>query len=175
LDSFEINKKQFLAGVLCLLAGVMEYLLARPVGSTYFLYDFKAVQSVLPRAPGLYGQFGGFAPEFFHPLAFSLISMALVSSRKARIVICISWFAINFMFELGQRCGAELAEYLPKWFDTLPVFGTLRIFFLNGRFDVYDLVAICLGSLTALLVGEMLAKKGGSNAEEHPKQRAFET
>jgi hypothetical protein len=45
LESSSINKKQLLLGCLFLLAGTLEYLVSRPMGSTYFLAEFDAIQS----------------------------------------------------------------------------------------------------------------------------------
>jgi hypothetical protein len=54
-----------------------------------------------------------------------------------------------------------LAQYLPKWFQGIPILENFGNYLVNGRFDIYDLLAIGLGSLTAFLLGELLAKKGG--------------
>lgn len=174
MDSFRINKKQLLLGVSFLLAGTVEYLVSRPVGSTYFLSKFRTIQSFLHHIPNLYGKLGIFAPEFFHPLALSLISMALVSSRKSRIIICLLWFSVDSVFEFGQRYGTELAQYLPTWFQKIPILENLRNYLVNGRFDVYDLMAIGLGSLAAFFIGELLSKKGESNEKEYSNQENFE-
>lgn len=163
MESSRINKTQLLLGCLFLLAGTIEYLVSRPIGSVYFLRKFPAVQSFFQQMPNLYGKLGVFAPEFFHALAFCLISMAFFSSKKSRIAICLSWFSVDSIFELGQRYGIQLVEYLPKWFETVPMLENLRNYLVNGRFDIYDLVAIGLGSLTAFFIGELLSKKGGSD------------
>lgn len=167
MESFRINKKQLIIGILFLLAGTMEYLVARPIGSTYFLYKFKVIQSFFHHMPNLYGKVGIFAPEFFHPLALSLISMALFSTRKARMVICIAWFTVDSMFELGQKYGTQLLEWSPKWFETVPILENLENFLVNGRFDIYDLMAISLGSLSAFFIGELTSKKGRINEKKH--------
>jgi hypothetical protein len=93
--------------------------------------------------------------------------MAFVSRRKSRIVICVAWFIINCTFELGQNFGSVIVQQLPKWFNTVPIFDSLRLFVVHGRFDIYDLLAISLGSLTAFLVGELLSMKGENNEKEY--------
>ena len=163
MESFRINKKQLLLGILFLLAGTMVYLVDRPIGSTYFLYKYRSIQIFFHQMPTLYGKLGMFAPEFFHPLAFSLISMSLISSRKSKVMICFIWFSIDSIFELGQKFGIELAENLPKWCVTVPTIKGFIDFFVYGTFDFYDLVAIGLGSLTAFLILELESKKGENN------------
>lgn len=166
MESSRINKKQVLLGCLFLLAGTIEYLVSRPIGSTYFLTKLEPIQSFFHHVPNLYGKLGLFAPEFFHALAFCLISMAFFSTRKSRITICIVWFSVDSIFELGQKYGTQLVGYLPKWFETVPMLENLRNYLVNGRFDIYDLVAIGLGSLTAFFIGELLSKKGGGHEKE---------
>ena len=89
MESFTVNKKQLLLGASFLLAGTMEYLVARPIEPLYLLHKFKAIPLFFHQMPSLYGKLGIFAPEFFHPLALSLISMALFSGRKSRTIICL--------------------------------------------------------------------------------------
>ena len=173
LESLSINKKQLLLGCLFLLAGTIEYLVSRPIGSTYFLRNFPAIQSFFHHMPNLYGKLGVFAPEFFHAAAFCLISMAFFSGRKSRITICLFWFSIDSVFELGQRYGVQLAEHIPQWFEKAPILENLRNYLVNGRFDIYDLMAIGLGSLTAFFIGELLSKKGGSHEKEFSEQKSL--
>jgi hypothetical protein len=173
LESSRINKKQVLLGCLFLLAGTIEYLVSRPIGSTYFLTKLEPIQSFFHHVPNLYGKLGLFAPEFFHALAFCLISMAFFSTRKSRITICLVWFSIDSAFELGQKYGTQFVEYVPQWFGKAPILENLRNYLVNGRFDIYDLVAIGLGSLTAFFIGELLSKKGGSDEKEHLQEKGF--
>ena len=173
MESTKINKTQLVLGCLFLLAGTIEYLASRPIGSTYFLTKFNAIQSFFHHMPNVYGKLGVFAPEFFHALALCLISMAFFSSRKSRITICLAWFSIDSVFELGQRYGAQLVEYLPKWVEKVPVLENLSNYLVNGKFDLYDLLAIGVGSLTAFFIGELMSKKGGSNETEYSKGENF--
>jgi hypothetical protein len=170
VESFKINRKQLLVGILCLSLGTIEYLVSRPIGSAYFLNKFKALQSILHHFPNLYGKLGMFAPEFFHPLAFSLICMAFVSSRKSRMMICFAWFGVDSVFESSQKYGPQLVEYLPKWFGKVPILENLGNYLVNGRFDINDLIAIGLGSLTAFFIGELLSKRGEGNGKGYSEQ-----
>lgn len=170
-----INRKQAFLGLIFLLAGTLEYLVNRPIGLTHLLYKYEPIHSILDRIPDLYGNLGMFAPAFFHPLAFSLMSMALFSSRKARITICSVWFIVNSLFELGQRYGTQLARIIPEWFEKVPVLDNLGRFFLHGRFDVCDLIAIGLGSMSALLIGELTIKKEVIHEKEYLSQEKFKS
>lgn len=151
----------------------MEYLVSRPIGSTYFLNKFKSIQSILHHFPNLYGKLGMFAPEFFHPLAMSLMSMAFFSSRKSKIIVCLAWLGVDSIFELSQRYAIHLIKYLPKWFETVPILENLDNYLFNGRFDIYDLVAIGLGSSTAFFIGEPLSKKGGIDERGYSEPKSF--
>jgi hypothetical protein len=172
---FRTNKKQVLLGVIFLLAGTLEYLIDRPIGSTYFLYQFKTIHSFFRNIPDLYGSLGMCAPSFFHVLAFSLISMSLFSSRKARISVCLAWFCLEFLFELGQKYGSQFAPYLPEWLEKAAIAENLKNFLINGTFDIYDLMAIGLGALTAFLIGELLSRKGENNERAHAKKMESKT
>ena len=174
LESTKINKTQLVLGCLFLLAGTIEYLVSRPIGSAYFLAKFPALQSFFHQAPNVYGKLGVVAPEFFHALGFCLISMAFFSTRKAKISICILWFSIDSVFELAQKYGTHLAGYIPKWFESVPILENLRDYLVNGTFDSYDLLAIGLGSLTAFLIGQLLHKEGGSDGREYSGKKYIE-
>jgi hypothetical protein len=173
MDEFKINNKQLFLGFLFLLAGTMVYLVDRPIGSTYVLHNFTSVHTFFHRLPNLYGKLGLFAPEFFHPLALSLISMSLVSNRKSKKMVCCVWLVIDSIFELGQIIGVESIELLPKWFMSFPVSKDFMDFFVYGTFDIYDLVAVGLGSFTAYIVLELDAKKGGSNEQKYSGEESF--
>jgi len=163
VEAFKINKKQLLLGILFLLLGTMVYLVDRPIGSTHFLYKYRSIQTFFHQVPPLYGKIGMFAPEFFHPLALSLISMSLISSKKSKMMTCFVWFSIDSVFELGQKFGVELVEYLPKWFVTLPIIKDFIDFFVHGTFDPYDLMAIGFGSSVAFFILILGSRKGGNN------------
>ena len=170
LEYFVINKRQFLLGVLFLVAGTLEYLISRPTGSTYFLQPFSSILSYFHDLPNLYREFGFFAPDFFHPLAFSLMSMAFLSNKRgSRVFICFAWFSIDAVLELGQKYGAQLLDYLPQWLERLTITENLRNYLIYGTFDNFDLLAITLGSITAFVIGESI-NKGGKNAKQNWEQ-----
>ena len=167
MEAFKINGNQLLLGILFLSAGTMVYLVDRPIGSTYFLVKYRSIHIFFHQMPVLYGKLGMYAPEFFHPLALSLISMSLISSRRSKMMVCFVWFIINSIFELGQNFGVALVVYLPKWFVTLPIIRDFIDFFVHGTFDPYDLLAIGLGSSAAFFVSRLRSRKGGNNEYEY--------
>jgi hypothetical protein len=155
-----VNRRQLLAGLIFLCLGVIEYLAGRPAGSAYFLEKLSAFLPSFSVIHHPFGKLGGFAPDFCHPLGFSLISMAFFSGRSSRINLCLLWFAIDSVFEIAQKFGKVLAEYVPGWFNHIPVLDNLASYLRKGTFDVYDLIAIVLGSAMAFVTGELLAGKG---------------
>lgn len=64
-------------------------------------------------------------------------------------------------------------EYIPQWFEKVPILENLRNYLVNGRFDIYDLVAIGLGSLTAFFVGELVSKKGEGYENTYSEQESL--
>lgn len=168
-----LNKKQVCFGLLFLLAGALEYLFARPVGSVYFLTNLQAIHSLLQSMPDIYGKYGLFAPVFFHTIAFSLISMSIFSTRRARIVVCMFWFCIECFFEISQKYGFHIVTFIPESIKSISSFKIMENFFIKGRFDIYDLIAIGFGSIIALISGELLSRKGGIYERKDSKQRKF--
>jgi hypothetical protein len=169
----KINILQLMLGAFFLLAGASVYLVSRPIGSTCFLDKFHSIQSFFHYLPDIYGKAGMFAPEFFHALAITLLSLAFVSSRKSRVMICFGWFSINFLFEFGQRYGRQFGEYISEWNKAVPAIKNFSDFFVNGTFDVWDLISIFLGSVTAFCIGELTSKKGEINEKQTGRPQKF--
>ena len=156
MKSLKINKLQFILGFIFLLAGTLEYLFSRPPGSAYFLNPFHSIVLSLHDKINPFGGLGFLAPDFFHPLAFALMCMALLPDTvKNRAFICLAWFTINASLELAQKFGSTLAEYLPQWIEKIPVLENLADYLSRGRFDKYDVLAITGGILTAFLIGQL--------------------
>lgn len=165
MKSLRINKLQFALGFLFLLAGTLEYIFSRPPGSAYFLMPFHSIVVSLHDKFNPFGALGNVAPDFFHPLAFALMCMALLPDTfKHRMAICLAWFGINVAFELTQKYGSTLVAYLPKWIEKTPVFETLPNYLNYGTFDNCDLLAIAAGSLAAFFAGHLT--KGGKNDDK---------
>ena len=109
----------------------------------------------------MYGLLGAFTPDFFHPLAFSLLGMAFVSTPWNKARICIAWFVIDSLFELGQMATPSSLESLREQLAAIPAINGVIDYFAFGTFDLIDLVAIGSGSLTAIL----LAASGSRHRE----------
>ncbi|MFH1479283.1 MAG: hypothetical protein ABIG92_05880 [Candidatus Omnitrophota bacterium] len=129
-------------GVTGLILGLFEYLFNRPIGSSYLLsfpyaVIFKKYISVLPCFCGVLGQW---LPDFFHAFSFTAISIALFSrSRRSALFFCLLWLIIDCSFELAQIKGFKIGS-----------------FGVNGTFDIFDILAVFLGILSAFFLSNIL-------------------
>lgn len=123
--------------------------LALAAGTLVYLTDRVGARSLLlPTVAALadrqwFGVLGGWLPSFFHPFVFSLLTAAVLPPTSApRYLVCVGWGLVNLMFEVGQhpRLSGPLAAVLPT---------DIGNYFVRGTFDIGDLMAIGLGSLTA--------------------------
>lgn len=143
------------AGLLCLAAGTLEYLTGRG-GAAFFLEPFPALREAFRGLPSPFGAWGAVAPDFLHALGFALIAVACApGGRRARLVVCGAWLAIEAGLEAGQAGGAHLAARLPGWIAGLPLLGRLGDYLTRGVFDPADLAAIVLGCAAAFTAGEL--------------------
>ncbi|UCG63381.1 MAG: hypothetical protein JSW12_11855, partial [Deltaproteobacteria bacterium] len=129
----------------------------------------------------VFGIFGGVVPEFVHPLAFALITMVLFpeTSRRIRLMICFFWLTVDLLFEVGQYFGQQISQFLPMILPDTRVSGLLIDYFLRGTYDHLDVVAICLGVVSAFIIGELITREGGTKNEkrtfEQGKAKRLET
>ena len=160
-----INLKQISLGLVFLLIGSAEYILNRPVCSTY-MGDLLGVFRSSNFGINVYGFCGGVFPEFVHPFSFALITMAIFprSKRRVRRIICLYWLLVELVFEIGQAFGNELGRYIPDFFNQIYILENTKGYFTNGTYDHLDILAIFLGISTAFIAGELTSKEGG---EEH--------
>jgi len=154
-----INLKQLITGIAVFLFGSLEYLLTRPVDSTCMekiVGWFRGSSSSV----GIYGDMGGFMPEFAHPFSFALITMALFpgSGRKTRGLICFFWLFIELFFEAGQRFGNEIVSYIPSFCERIYILDNLKSYFVKGVYDPNDVLAIFLGIIAAYMTGELTSR-----------------
>lgn len=139
------------AATLALTIGLLVYLLDRQPQHTYFLSHVFTPD----RAPyALFGVAGNYLPAFLHVYAFVLLTVAIAGSANAQLVrIGAAWFIIATLFEFGQHPALSpfLAAALPAWFAYVPVLDNSASYFLNGTFDVLDILSIALGTVAACL------------------------
>ncbi len=127
------------------------YILDRPPGQVPILSDL----SLYDHTEAVFGSIGHSLPTFAHVLAFCLLTAALLRHAKRHAtVICLGWFCIDVAFELGQtqQVAGWLLQFIPHWFENLPILEQTDGYFAHGTFDVGDLVSIALGAVTAYCV-----------------------
>lgn len=130
----------FVLGLGAAALGVAVYALDRPAGSVAFL------PAGLMFDGGFLGPFAGPLPTFIHAMAFSLMTVALLSpTRRARLAACGIWVAANWLFEAAQH----------------PAFTKMTGIGMPGAFDPLDMVAAPLGAAIAFLFMQGVAALEG--------------
>jgi hypothetical protein len=148
-----INIPQILIGLTVLILGTLIYLTDRPPDQTYFLYKSSLNISLHNTLPNLFGTIGNNLPSFIHVFSFILITAGIISSKKnGYIIVCAGWFLIDLIFELGQAYSSLVLKNIPDWFSDVPFLENSKTYFFQGTFDVIDLAAVLIGSLTGYLV-----------------------
>jgi len=148
-----ISRIQFLIGILLLLVGSMIYVTDRAPEYVYFTRFFGIHVKLFGPDTGILGAFGRRLPALFHVLSFSLITASLVhASKKNYLSICAGWFLINCCFELGQKYKQTAIGITPIFFKHLPFFENTRSYFMNGTFDLLDILAAAIGAGIAYLI-----------------------
>jgi hypothetical protein len=147
------NIRQLLIGSCVLILGILLYYFFRSAEHTYFLkflsINHNRHKILLPA----FVSFGNSLPTFIHVLAFSLMTAAFVARRrKGYAIVCLFWFAIDVLFELGQSFGDMIIPAIPSWFSNFLFLENTGDYFLHGRFDYLDLLSIALGSLAAYII-----------------------
>ena len=155
-----------LISVAALFLGSLVYFTDRPPDHTYFISMIKIDLSLLPIPPNLFGPVGNSLPSFIHVFSLILMTAGLVSYQKrACFIICLFWFLVDCLFELGQGFDILISNMIPDWFSGILFLEKTRGYFLNGTFDFIDLAAIASGAAAAYFVINHL-KKGGKSYEE---------
>ena len=72
--------------------------------------------------------------------------------KKGSLIICISWFSVEFLFEIFQKYNAMPLEIIPNWFKAIPFLENTENYFKQGTFDIADLIAIALGAVVAYVI-----------------------
>ncbi|MFC1844112.1 hypothetical protein ACFLZ5_04920 [Thermodesulfobacteriota bacterium] len=153
LKEGDVNARQLLIGLFVLIIGVLFYYLFRSAEHTYFL-KFLSNNPYCKNflSPG-YILIGNSLPTFIHVVAFTLMTAGIIARQKRGYVIaCLFWFAVDFLFEVGQGLDTIIIQIIPDWFSGFAFLENSKSYFLQGRFDSLDLFSIALGSLTAYII-----------------------
>ena len=149
----EINRLQLFIGINILFLGVIFYYFFRGTEHTYFLKFLGTNQYVREIGSGLIFRITNSLPTFIHVFAFSLMTASLVTRQKrGYAAVCLFWFAVNMIFELGQKFDSWVVQFIPKWFSDIVILGSVKSYFLNGRFDYLDLLSIAFGAFAAYIL-----------------------
>ena len=138
-----------LIAIAALAVGLLVYLFDRRPEHVYFLSHGFALAHALY---SLFGVVGNYLPTFVHVYAFILLTVAVAGSTQARLIgICAAWFVIAALFECAQlpAIAGSIAVALPAWFARVPILDNTAAYFLDGTFDVLDLLSIVLGTAAA--------------------------
>ena len=153
IQNNHINGLQILIGVTGLSLGALVYLIDRPPEATYFIYFSRINISLYNTFPNVFGVIGNSLPDFLHVFSFILITAGLLScQKKCSIIVCISWFPLDFLFELFQKYNAMPLEIIPNWFKGIPFLENTENYFSQGTFDIADLIAIIVGTAIAYFI-----------------------
>ena len=145
------NWSQVAVAVFILVLGTLVYVLDRPADSVPFFSGINMAHVF----PEVFGRIGESLPTFTHVFAFSLLSAAWFGgSRRIGLAACLVWFAVDAAFEIAQQAwiAQQLGEFIPTWFDSLPILNRANAYFISGTFDTGDLISIALGATAAYLV-----------------------
>ena len=149
-----------LIGITVLLLGTSIYLTDRPPDQTYFVYKSFVNISLHNTLPNLFGFIGNSLPSFGHVFCFILLTAGLLQCQKRGcIIVCASWFLIDFIFELGQKFKSLSSTMVPDWFSGIPFLENSKNYFLSGTFDYNDLTAIAIGTILAYFVLSITNKR----------------
>jgi hypothetical protein len=147
---------QAVLALLCLLVGILVYVLDRNPQSTYFLPEAFSYSN---GEGSVFGPLGNQLPDFLHLYAFILLSCALLQPRRPAILgITLVWLLIEVGFELGQHPAASthIANAIPSWFSHIPLLENTAAYFTHGHFDPLDLVAMLLAAIAGYLTVRLM-------------------
>lgn len=148
-SQWNLNQLQIVIGIAALALGVALYIFDRPSSLTYLVPDLF---SQYEGKPVMFGVIGNHLPTFFHAFAFCLLTAGVLGSKiRGAFFICLFWCLIDGTFEIAQHpdIANKIITFIPDWFNNIPVLENTADYFLHGRFDQLDLVAILMGSVMA--------------------------
>jgi len=130
--------------------GTLVYVLDRSSASVPF---FSAV-SLGDTLPPVFGRLGESLPTFSHVFAFSVLTAAWFGGgTRAGLWACVGWFGVDTAFEAGQhpQIAEGLVQFIPDWFEDLPILAQAGSYFVSGTFDGWDLISIAIGAAVAYI------------------------
>ena len=146
------------------MAGLAFYLFFRKEGIPYFQRQLSDLGFRPTIETSLTGQLAGAFPAFIHPFAFSMIGIGFLSNtRKSRVFICLIFFLLNILFEMGQKYKIIFINLIPQWFNSIPILENTKDYFMKGTFAVEDIIGITLGSLSAFALAEIISIRKNYN------------
>lgn len=131
--------------------GAMTYVLERPTDAVPF---FSAI-SLAHLLSSVFGPIGESLPTFAHVFALSVLTTVwLGGDKRAAVSACLNWFAVDTAFEIGQhpQIAEWVAQFIPRWFQRLPILEQADAYFLSGTYDTWDLVSIAVGAAAAYVI-----------------------
>ena len=158
LRSCRTNIPQILVGIGGLSLGALVYLFERSPESYGFGVIVRDYLGFKRPHRLLFGVLADNLPSFTHVFAFSLMTAGLLGPRrKGNLLICLSWFLIDAVFEIGQGLKHISLAIIPEWINVhaLPM-ANLQEYFRCGTFDIRDIAAGLLGALAAFMVAEFM-------------------
>ena len=147
-----------MVGIGGLSLGALIYVFDRPPESYGFGVVVRDYLGFVHSHSLLFGVLADNLPSFIHVFAFSLMTAGLLGSRrKGALLICLLWFLIDTVFEIGQGLKHLSLAIIPEWIKvhTLPM-ANLQEYFRCGTFDILDIAAGLLGALAAFMVAEFM-------------------
>jgi len=158
LRSCKANIPQILVGIGAISLGALVYLFERSPESYGFGVIVRDYLGFLRPHGLLFGPLADNLPSFTHVFAFSLMTAGLLAPRrKVTLLICLLWFLIDTVFEIGQGLKHISSAIIPEWINVqaLPM-TNLQEYFRCGTFDIRDIVAGLLGAMAAFVVAEFM-------------------
>lgn len=156
-----------IVAVVVFLVGVLVYSVDRQPTHVYFMSEWMRLGDGKGSVFGILGQH---LPTFVHVFTFILLTMAIVvpatHHRQYLLPVCIVWFVFDSACEIAQMdiIGRKIADWVPQWFSHVPFLDNTANYFVAGTFDMFDLLSIGLGALTAYLTMRIIIKRSTRSA-----------
>lgn len=134
-------------GMAALSVGLLVYLTDRDPSKASLILAVSWLQGAIA-----FGAVGGCLPTLAHTFAFSLFTAAALPRRSSPPYgACVTWFALNAAFEVGQhpQVSLRLAALLERDDLAGPLSSALANYFVRGTFDVRDIGAALIGAVLA--------------------------